>query len=191
MGWKELVIFFSCIVIVSLLGCNNFLKNYYTNEEGGNRPKKSKFTLNTPSYNLTKGDLIDTVAVYVNKTEMYYGEKTHIDFHYLRFFKNGQYMEDLVSKKEDLNLLNFNNVNNSLMIGYFNIQNKKYIQLEYFRVKYGEGGFYDKRQGYIKNDSIFLFYKEYDKNDFPIPNKKNCRIYIKEKVEGLTGTPDW
>ncbi len=189
MGWKKVVVFY--IFIFFLLGCNSLFKNYYVNKEGGNRPKKNKFTLTNPSYNLIKEDLIDTTSVYINKSKIYYGGKEHIDFHYLRFFKNGRYMEDLVSKKEELNLSSFNNINSSLMIGYFNIQTNKYLQLEYFRVKYGEGGFYDKRQGYIKNDSIFLYYDEYDKKDFPTPNEKNCRIYIRKKVKGLTGKPDW
>ncbi|WP_452224214.1 hypothetical protein [Lacinutrix chionoecetis] len=189
MGRKKIVV---AIIFISLLiSCSSLFKNYYTNKDGGNRPKNSKFTLAKTPYIVNKDDLIDTNAVYINTSKMYYDNKEHIDYHYLRFFKNGRYFEDLVSTKEELNVSNFNNVNNALMIGYFKIQNNKLLELEYFRVKYGEGGFYDKRQGYIRNDSIFLFYESYKNNDYPIPNNRNCRIYIKKEVEGLNGTPDW
>ncbi len=189
MAWKNLVIY-TCIAFC-LIGCSSLFKNYYTNDEGGNRPKQAKFTLNNPSYNLQQEDLIDKNAVYVNTSYIYYGGKTHTDYHYLRFFKNGRYTEDLVSKKEDLTVSTFNKVNNALMIGYFTIENNDYLNLEYFRVKYGEGGFYDKRQGFVKNDSIFLYYGNVKNNNFPSPTSQNCRVYVKREVADLQGTPDW
>lgn len=188
MGWKKITVL---LLLFTTIGCNTLFKNYYTNKEGGNRPKTNKFSQAKSPYKLHKEDAIDTNSVYINTSTLYYNGKNHIDYHYLRFFENGRYIEDLVSKKEELNISNFNKVNSSLMIGYFKIQNDQYIEMEYFRVKYGEGGFYDKRHGYIQNDSLFLYYNSYTNNNYPIPNSNNCRIYIKKKIEGLTGTPDW
>ena len=184
MGWKKLLILFLCLQL-------NSCKNYYYNSQGGTRPKTNKFSYSKTPYTLKQNDAIDANSIYLNTSLLYYGGKEHEDYHILRFFPNGRYNEDLVSKKEDLNSQQYNNVNNTLMIGYYKIEDNNKISLEYFRVKHKEGGFFQKRYGYIKNDSIFLFYNLKNNSTYPKPTKENCRIYVKKEIEGLTGNPDW
>ena len=183
MGWNKILV----ISIILLSSC----KNYYINEKGGYRPKNSKFKLSKPPYKLIKDDLIDVNSIYVNITKVSYGTKTDIDNSIIRFFSNGHYLENLEPYTDNINLKKLNNVNNSLLIGYYKIENKKNITIDYYSVKKAEGGSYHKREGYIRNDSLFLFYDSFKNKEFPKPNKKNCRIYIRKKVDGLTGTPDW
>ena len=184
MEWTKILIL---SVLISFCSC----KNYYVSEGGGYRPKKSNFKFAKLSYQLKKDDLIDINSVYINVSEMNYGGKNHIDNHFMRFFTDGRYFEDLESSDKTLNLTPFNSVNNSLMIGYYKIEKTNFLTLEYFRVKHEEGGFYDTREGYVRNDSIFLYYDSYKNNEFPIPNKENCRIYVRKETKGLTGNPDW
>ena len=184
MGWKKLLIF-------GLICCFLSCKNYYYNKEGGERPKKSKFKLGKLPYQLKKGDKIDTNSIYIDTYTLNYGGVAHTDNAYIRFFSNGRYLEGLENSDVPLNSEKLNTINDTSMIGYYKLNSTNYLDLEYFSVKKGEGGAYYKSEGYIKNDSIFIFYSLYENKAFPKPTKENCRIYIRKKIEGLSGTPDW
>lgn len=187
MGRKKLVIV--VCFYVSILSC----KNYYITSNGGVRPKSSKFELSKQSYKLTTNDApIDVNSIYVNQVDLNYGGKKDTYKRFLRFFENGRVVEGTSGLFTDsLSIQRINDFDNSgALIGYF-LLDKDRITLEFFRVKYKEAGFYTKSYGYVKNDSIFLF-KSIDKiKELPIPDAENCIIYVKEKVNGMKGVPDW
>ncbi len=177
------------LVILLILFCS--CKNYYVNEEGGYRPKKSKFKLASPPYKLNDNDLININYIYINKRK----NRTS----YLRFFSNGCYFHGRNGlDNEKLKISTINNFNKNGEIGYFQLDRNK-IKIETFNINLGGArgnvGYYSINYGYIKNDSIFIFYNSpensYEKTGFPKPNKENCTIYVGEKTEGLKGTPDW
>lgn len=181
MGWKKI------LVMSLILFCN--CKSYYVNENGGYRPKK--FKLASPPYKLKDNDLIRVNYIYINKGE----NRTS----YLRFFSNGRYFQgrnELDNAK--IKLITINNFNGYGETGYFKLDGNK-IETETFNVNLGGArgnvGYYSKNYGYIKKDSVFIFYNSledsFEKTGFPKPNKENCIIYVGKKTEGLKGTPDW
>ncbi|WP_028889723.1 hypothetical protein [Tenacibaculum ovolyticum] len=183
MGWKKV------LVISTILLCS--CKNYYVNHNGGYRPKKSKFKLAETPYKLKKKDLVNTSYVYINKSENRVS--------YLRFFSDGRFFEGRNElNNEKLKLTTINNFNKYGEIGYFKLNDNK-IEIETFNVNLGGSrgnvGYYSKSYGYIKKDSVFIFFNSiensFEKTGFPKPNKENCIIYIGEKIEGLKQTTDW
>lgn len=188
--------------IVILLGLIFFFgcKNYYINENDGYRPRKSNFEFAKLPYKLKKEDLIDTNSVYITEVTFDYN-KPYVEEHFLRFFSNGRYFSGSPEVFETkLSLNQFNNYNKFGSIGYYKLHDDK-LEVESYRVTLGGArgntGFYTKNHGYIRNDSIFLFYNLSNRNTetqiitYPIPNEKNCKIYVRRKIVGLTGTPDW
>ncbi|MCF6350815.1 MAG: hypothetical protein L3J23_07275 [Flavobacteriaceae bacterium] len=180
-----LTLFFFVTLIIS---CTIPFKNYYY-DKGITKPKKSKFKLAKPPYQLKKEDLIDINAVYINKHELSRkdGGKEPVESH-LRFFNNGRYFYGGSVKPAKENLTHYNNLSNGF-VGYYKINNNNKIIYEYFWVH--EIGKYIKEYGYIRNDSIFMYKSSYKKNGFPKPNENNCQIYVRKKVDGLTGEASW
>ncbi|WP_103071790.1 hypothetical protein [Aquimarina sediminis] len=188
MGWKKLVIF----SFFAIVGCNALFKNYYRTKDRGIRPKRPKFELAKKNYSLTKNDIIDTSAVYIYQKEVVYGNgEKEIEEYFYRFFSNGKCIRGFPSdfKRNKLILSDFNNLNRGgSFIGYYQIKDSNNLVTETFSVGVGENGKYIKDYGVLKGDTIFLFNAPFTKEKI---NKGNVEIYIRKKVEGLTGTPDW
>jgi hypothetical protein len=55
------------LIFITFFSC----RSYYQNQSGGYRPKKPKFELANPPYQLKSYDLIDTNAVYVEEALLY------------------------------------------------------------------------------------------------------------------------
>ncbi len=193
MEWTKFLIL---SILISFYGCNN----YYINEKGAYRPNKPNFEFSKSPYQLKKDDLIDTNSVYVAEVKFDY-KKPYVEEHFIRFFSNGRFFTGTPEVFETkLGLNEFNNYNKFGSIGYYRMQNNR-LEIESYKVTLGGArgntGFYSKYYGYIRNDSIFLFYDLSNKNSemeritYPIPDEKNCKIYVRRKIEGLTGTPDW
>ena len=189
MGWKKITVLLLLFIII---GCNTLFENYYRTEDRGIRPKRSKFELAEQAYHLIKKDMIDTSSVYIYQKETYRNERKEIEEYFYRFFSNGKCIRGFSSdfKRNQLTLSDFNNLaRGGSFIGYYKIESPLNLVTETFSVGVGENGKYIKEYGIIKGDTIFL-------SDSPLINKEkiddnNIEIYIKKKVEGLTGTPDW
>ena len=177
---------FSGILIITIIflssSCNTRLfhcpipvgRNYYSLEGDGARPIDPCFWLAYPTpYQLQKGDNIDTTAIYINKDRGYdYNRKPYVVF--LRFFANGRCASGQLYE-------------DSLQ---YNAPSKQWT-----------AGYYEERMGVIRGDTIYVF-SRFRRKKTPIPpaNYKKwtrdkedfcCDMYIKQKVDTLTGTPDW
>ncbi|WP_237275103.1 hypothetical protein [Tenacibaculum ovolyticum] len=183
MGWNK-------ILVISLISCC-FISclNYYHTKNGSVRPKKNKFEFGRSPYKLKKEDLIDTNSIYI-----YNHESTSITKgkYFIRFFSNGRCIEgtsELYSGKLNLDRMN-DFYNSGVLVGYYKIENFNEITIETYSVKKHEGGYYKKTYGIIKNDSLYI--TDEKKNlDLISLNKKHNIVYQKNKIKGLTGTPNW
>ena len=184
------------ILVILIFICFISCKNYYINEKGGYRPKKANFEFAKTPYILKKEDMIDTASVYVSEGTVLYGEELRKRTSYIIFLSNGRcYLGRNDRGKSELSLEVLNNFNGYGSIGYYRINNDK-IKIESYEVTLGGArgntGYFVKNSGYIKNDVIYLFIDpNVDVENLPISNNQNSAIYIRRKVEGLTGTPDW
>ena len=174
------------LILITFFSC----KSYYQNQNGGYRPKKPKFELANPPYQLKKDDLIDTNAVYVHEATIYYGSGPRKEDFFIRFFANGRYCMGIARAKK-LTLEDVNGTHDYNTIGYYKL-NGNNIEIETFTVggQFGTTPFYDKMNAIIKNDSI-LFVGDKVDQAYLSAAKKNGSFYVRRKVEGLTGTPDW
>ncbi|GGX14492.1 hypothetical protein [Aquimarina muelleri] len=190
MGWKKITVL---LLLFTTIGCNTLFKNYYYTEKLGLRPKTPKYKLTKTTFGPDKNNLIDENSIYINEREIIYknGGREKKEY-FLRFFTNGKcvwgYPYDF--KRKTLNIEDINNMSRGgAFVGYYKIEDTNKIFVETFYVGVGENGKYDMDYGIIKGDTIFL-------SDSPLINKEkininNTKIYIKKKIEGLTGTPDW
>ena len=81
------------------------------------------------------------------------------------------------------------------------MHNPNKVELEEFVAHSPTSARYDQRMGVIRGDTIYVF-SRFRRKKTPIPpaNYKKwtrdkedfcCDMYIKQKVDTLTGTPDW
>ena len=176
-------------IFITFFSC----RSYYQNQNGGYRPKNPKFELANPPYQLKRNDLIDTNAVYVEEATIYYGIEAIKKEYFIRFFSNGRcYFGSAGALKTKLTLQKINNINGYGGIGYYKLEGEK-LEMEEFRVggQFGNTPYYDKMNAIIKNDSIFFVGDNVAQTDFSSAKKENRSFYVRKKVEGLTGTPDW
>ena len=192
-------------VIFSICSCNTRLfhcpipvgRNYYSLEGDGARPIDPCFWLAYPTpYRLQKGDNIDTTAIYINKDRGYdYYGKPYVVF--LRFFANGRCASGYLYKDS----LQYNAPSKQWTAGYYKMHNPNKVELEEFVAHSPTSARYDQRMGVIRGDTIYVF-SRFRRKKTPIPpaNYKKwtrdkedfcCDMYIKQKVDTLTGTPDW
>ena len=149
-------------------------KKFYNTEEGFERPKNNKFTLGKNPYDLKETDVIKTNCVYQATFNLEYtsantnqkiSRETNL---FLRFFKNGRYIESAVLK-ENTPIYYYNNLKRGY-VGYYKIVGSK-ILLEHFSV-----GAHDCGKYVITELEII---------------GNNIGSYKKIEVEGLTGNPNW
>ncbi len=182
----------SFILIVLLCMSFSSCLNYYRNSMGGERPKTSRFRLAKPEpYRLKSEDQIDTTAIYIRKFPDLL-DKTKESQMVLRFFGNGRFSYIHNDK-------NYNNLKGH-DIGYYQVKNNNIVLMETFIVSTnGLGskgrGNYSRSVGIIKNDTLLIASSTYDISEIEwengkIKNKIN-NIYLKQKVDTLTGKPDW
>ncbi|WP_438711330.1 hypothetical protein ACSTS3_00030 [Aquimarina muelleri] len=189
MEWKKLVMF--TLILLVTTSCSLFL-NYEYNDTGGLRPKKLRFELTKIPYQLTKRDNLDTNAIYIKKHPIKVENGEVIEEQtFLRFFANGRYLISGSQFQKELNLEDINNLSRGF-VGYYEIKQNKYLYGEFFWIRYNEGGRYVKEYGLLEEDKIFMFKSPPENGVFPKPNKNNCNIYIRKKIQGLSETsPDW
>jgi len=176
------------LIFVTIFSC----KSYYQNQTRGYRPKKPKFELANPPYQLKRDDLIDTNAVYVKEATIYYGAEARKEEFFIRFFSNGRCYMGIADARK-LTLKDMNDINGFGGIGYYKLEGEK-LKMEEFRVggQFGNTPYYNRRMSaIIKNDSILFVGDNVDQIDFSVAKKENRSFYVRRKVEGLTGTPDW
>ena len=161
------------INVIFLLSSCCIQKNYYTTEYGSKRPKKNKFKILKTEGKLESA-FFDENSIYT-RIDSVYGKnpktgltKLSITKSFKRFFKTGQYIQGTI-KDSNLPLNDYNNLKSGI-IGYYKIQDDK-ILYEYFLVTAHNCGDYYKSESRIIGDSIVG--------------------YKKNRIEGLTGIPDW
>ncbi|MFJ1492194.1 hypothetical protein [Capnocytophaga canis] len=199
------------LILFILVGCNNpnnpafyypvtFLgKNYYRADEFGMaRPIKPHFRLTNPEpYQLKKGDNVDTTAIYINK-DKYFNHKGVPSVIFLRFFGDGHCAFGSLYKDS----LQYNAPPSEWGAGYYKMLNSNEFQLEIFQAHSKVVANYENSRGIIKGDTIYIFSHMYEKDKTPVIPKNykkwtrekenlECHMYIKQKVDTLTGTPDW
>lgn len=197
MGWKKLVV---CILFLPS-GCGYFTTNFYKNRAGGERPKSPRYALAKPKpYQLTKVDLLDTSAVYVSAAPVKIGAKTDTVYAAFRFFSNGRVFRMIAADRNEISTTNMNNIGGAALTGYFRVTDGDNIAIEYFGITKNPNNLkvqkYRREDGFLRNDSLILFTDPGKNVPLPTPKFegaicKNCRIYIKQKMEGLSGQPDW
>jgi hypothetical protein len=177
------------LIFSTFFSCNS----YYQNQNRGYRPKKPKFELAKPPYQLKKSDLIDTNAVYVEEATIYYGSGPRKEEFFIRFFSNGRcFFGSHAALKTKLTLQDMNNINGYGGIGYYRLEGEK-LKMEEFRVggQFGNTPYYNKGiNAIIKSDTLFIIGENQTQVDFSVV-KENRSFYVRRKVEGLTGAPDW
>ena len=175
------------IIFFTFIGC----KSYYQNQNGGYRPKNPKFELAKSPYQLKRNDLIDTNAVYVEDATIYYGQEARKEEFFMRFFFNGRFCMGIARAKK-LTLEDLNGKYDYNRIGYYKLKENN-LEMETFTVggQFGDTPYYDKMYAIIKNDSILFVRKDVNEVDFSVAKKEGKSFYVRRKVEGLTGTPDW
>ncbi len=198
-----IIIIIACIYV----SCNSrvfyypmtcFGKNYYNigQKEGGMpRPYNPHFWLARNPYQLKAEDNIDTNAIYINK-DMYFTHKGEPYVVYLRFFANGRCAFGFLFQDS----LQYNAPSTQWNAGYYKMHNPNKVELELFVANSKTVADYQERMGIIKGDTIYVFFR-YNRNKTPIPptnykkwtreKDNNCYMYIKRKVDTLTGRPDW
>ena len=191
------------ILVLVLLGlfCNGciyydlyFNRNYYRPEQGASsRPILPHFRLAKPEpYRLKTEDLIDTTVIYVRKYKILEED----EIYFLRFFGNGRVASGFLTKDS----LSYNNIKRSVA-GYYRMRSPMELELQQFLAYSITHASYEYSRGIIRGDTIFLFPYAKKKEKLPEPlinngewkgkKNSNCAIYIKQKVDTLTGTPDW
>jgi hypothetical protein len=176
-------------IFITFISCNS----YYQNQYGGYRPKRPKFELANPPYQLKSSDLIDTNAVYVKEAITYYGSEAREEEFFIRFFANGRcYFGSHAALKAKLTLQDINNINGYGGIGYYRLEGKK-VKMKEFTVggQFGNTPYYNKRYAIIHNDTLFIVAEDENEIDFSAAKKENRPYYVRRKVKDLTGTPDW
>ena len=187
-------------ILFLVLLCNScmyyhlyFDRNYYriaTEEEGvdGIRPILPRFRLAKPEpYQLKSEDLIDTNIIYTRK-DMF----NNLDF--LRFFANGRVSSGYLEGDS----LQYNKLKLST-IGYYRMRTPTELEMQKFIAYNYTHASYEYSRGIIRGDTIFMFSDPPKNKKLPEPFIKpklpkehsNCIFYIKQKVDTLTGTPDW
>ncbi|MEN2721057.1 hypothetical protein ABC895_12865 [Capnocytophaga sputigena] len=184
--FEKVVAILICLFYIS---CAN---NYYYTKSYGLRPKVSNFKLAKPTiYQLKKDDLIDTNSIYVYSNTNLFDKTKNVKM-ILRFFSNGRF--SFVFGKEDYNNLEEN------YIGYYKVNNNNQVLMETFiktSPSAGGQGIYSRSLGLIKNDTLYKILDAIDFTDVRWEGKKISQKYhtyypfIKQKVDTLTGTPDW
>jgi hypothetical protein len=166
-------------------------KSYHENEYGGYRPKRPKFKLANPPYQLKNNDVINTNGVYVHEATIYYGDEARKEEFFIRFFANGRFYRG-IADAEKLTLQDMNNINGYGSIGYYELEDKR-LKMEEFRVggQFGTTPYYNKMYAIVKNDSILFVREDVNEIDFSAAKKEGRSFYVRRKVQGLTGTPDW
>ena len=190
---RNIIIFF---IVYICSGCSYyslyFNRNYYriATEEGvsGIRPISPRFRLAKPEpYQLKSEDLIDTNIIYTRK-DMF----NHLDF--LRFFANGRVSSGYLEGDS----LQYNKLKMST-IGYYRMRTPTELEMQEFIPYNYTHASYEYSRGIIRGDTIFMFSDPPRNKKLPEPFIKpklpkehsNCIFYIKQKVDTLTGTPDW
>jgi hypothetical protein len=175
------------LILVALISCNS----YYQNKNRGYRPKRPKFELAYPPYRLKNNDVIDTDAVYVHEATIDYNSGPRIEEFFMRFFSNGRFCMGIADAKS-LTLEDLNGKYDYNRIGYYRLESKK-LKMETFTVggQFGDTPYYDKMYAIIKNDSILFVREDVNEVNFSIAKKEGKSFYVRRKVKGLTGTPDW
>lgn len=191
---RNIIIFF---IVYICSGCSYyslyFDRNYYriaTEEEGvdGIRPILPRFRLAKPEpYQLKSEDLIDTNVIYTRK-DMFN------ELNFLRFFANGRVSSGyLKGDSLQYNKLKMNT------IGYYRMRTSTELEMQEFIPYNYTHASYEYSRGIIRGDTIFMFSDPPKNKKLPEPFIKpklpkehsNCIFYIKQKVDTLTGTPDW
>lgn len=196
------------MIFIANNSCNNirsfyhpitFLgKNYYlAGEKGKARPINPRFWLAYPTpYQLQIKDNIDTTSIYINK-DTYFDHKRMPLVIFLRFFANGRCASGFLYKDS----LQYNAPSINWTAGYYKVYDSNKLEIEEFVAHSPTVANYEEKKGIIKGDTIYIF-SRYHRKKTPIPptnykkwtrEKENisCSMYIKQKVDTLTGTPDW
>ena len=190
---RNIIIFF---IVYICSGCSYyslyFDRNYYrvVTEEGvsGIRPISPRFRLAKPQpYQLKSEDLIDTNVIYTRK-DMFN------DLDFLRFFANGRVSSGYLEGDS----LQYNKLKLST-IGYYRMRTPTELEMQKFIAYNYTHASYQYSRGIIRGDTIFMFSDPPKNKKLPEPFIKpklpkehsNCIFYIKQKVDTLTGTPDW
>ncbi|HEX8577898.1 MAG TPA: hypothetical protein VF677_16555 [Flavobacterium sp.] len=178
------------IIVFLFISCNS----YYQNQNRGYRPKRLKFELAKPPYRLKSNDLIDTNAIYVEEAIVYYGTEPRREEFFIRFFSNGRcYFGSHAALKAKLTLQDINNINGYGDIGYYRLEGEN-LKMETFTVggQFGTTPYYNRNmKAIIRNDSILFVREDVNEVNFSVAKKEGRSFYVRRKVKGLTGTPDW
>ncbi|HEX8576692.1 MAG TPA: hypothetical protein VF677_10415 [Flavobacterium sp.] len=172
-------------IFFSFISCNS----YYQNQNGGYRPKKPKFEMAKSPYQLKSNNIIDTSAVYVEEASINNNELRKEFF--MRFFSNGRFCMG-IADAEKLTLEDLNGKYDYNRVGYYRLEGKK-LKMETFKVggQFGDTPYYDKMYAIIQNDSILFVREDVNEVNFSVAKKEGRSFYVRRKVQGLTGTPDW
>ncbi|HEX8577896.1 MAG TPA: hypothetical protein VF677_16545 [Flavobacterium sp.] len=175
------------LILVTFISCNS----YYQNKNGGYRPKRPKFELAKLPYRLKNNDVIDTNAVYVEEAIIYYSTEARKEEFFMRFFSNGRFCMGIARAKK-LTLEDLNGKYDYNRIGYYKLQGNN-LEMETFTVggQFGDTPYYDKMYAIIQNDSILFVREDVNEVNFSVAKKEGRSFYVRRKVKGLTGTPDW
>ncbi|MFC2634173.1 MAG: hypothetical protein ACFNZU_01655, partial [Capnocytophaga granulosa] len=84
-------------------------------------------------------------------------------------------------------------------IGYYRMRTSTELEMQKFIAYNYTHASYEYSRGIIRGDTIFMFSDPPKNKKLPEPFIKpklprehsNCIFYIKQKVDTLTGTPDW
>ena len=184
----------SILILVLIIVCVSCHKNYYysSSKIGGVRPKIPRFRLAKPEpYQLKPEDQIDTMAIYIRKYPDLLDKTKEAQSSY-RFFSNGRFVNITESRTVYKYKLH--------RIGYYRVQNSNIILMESFikaSPAAGDLGKYHQSIGIIKNDTLVIVSGVRKFTDIKWEEKKiseyyhTPRIYLKQKVDTLIGTPDW
>ena len=178
------------VILVGLL-CNSciyyhlhFDRNYYRTENTRPRPILPRFRLAKPEpYRLKAEDQIDTTVIYTHKTKVFK------DIVFLRFFGNGRVSSGFLTEDS----LEYNKPKRSVA-GYYRMRSPTEFEIQEFLAYSITHAKYSYSRDIVKGDSLFIYYDQ--PRNKPISElkkdeKKGYSFYIKQKVDTLTGIPDW
>ncbi|MGZ4160493.1 MAG: hypothetical protein ACXVNF_06825, partial [Neobacillus sp.] len=156
-------------------------------DEGGIRPKKDNFfSYKKSAYQLADTTLIDTNSIYIASLGVMDDLKTY--YAYYRFYSSGQLIVRMTDHEPTLEEIN--NIKTGT-VGYYKINSRKKLKLEYLGVLYN-GKCELRYAKFDQNGDILI----YDLNPSVfygwVPKNSKTTRYKKMKFKGMTHLkPDW